>query len=163
MNPPLPSTATRPEALETTSLIDHILERYHETHRAQLPVLIALAERVERVHAAHPQAPEGLTELLMEIAADLEQHQQKEEQILFPMMRLGGTPMIGFPLRRMMVEHDEVEVRLLALKALTDDFTPPSGACGTWRRLYEEALIFHQDLTEHMRLENDALFPRYLD
>lgn len=163
MNSPLPSSAVRPEALETASLIDHILERYHETHRTQLPVLIAMAERVERVHATHPQAPEGLTQRLMEIAADLEQHQQKEEQILFPMMRDGGAPMIGLPIRRMMVDHDEVDAQLLALLDLTEDFTPPSDACGTWRRLYEEALIFHQDLTEHMRLENRVLFPRFLD
>lgn len=155
--------AAQLDALETAPLIAHILERYHETHRAQLPVLIALAERVERVHAAHPQAPEGLTQLLMEMAADLEQHQQKEEQILFPMMLGGGSPMIGFPIRRMMVEHDDVGAQLQALHDLTEGFTPPSEACGTWRRLYDAALIFHQDLSEHMRLENDILFPRFLD
>lgn len=149
-------------ALETPGLIRHILERYHETHRRQLPILIALSERVERAHAGHESAPTGLTEFLMAVADDLEDHQQKEEQVLFPMMMAGGSPMIGFPIRRMMTEHEEVELQLEALRRLTDGFVPPASACGTWRRLYEEAQIFHQDLSDHMRLENDVLFPRFL-
>lgn len=34
-------------------LIEHILTRYHDTHREQLPELIQLSERVERVHGGH--------------------------------------------------------------------------------------------------------------
>jgi regulator of cell morphogenesis and NO signaling len=37
-----------PEApTETGALIDHILTRYHETHRRELPELVKLAARVE--------------------------------------------------------------------------------------------------------------------
>lgn len=148
--------------LETPRLIAHILDRYHQVHRQQLPVLIALSERVERTHVGQPGAPIGLTELFMVIAEDLEDHQQKEEQVLFPMMAAGGAPMIGLPIRRMMAEHDEVEQQLASLRRLTADFTPPASACGTWRRLYDEAQVFHQDLSDHMRLENEVLFPRFL-
>lgn len=148
--------------LESSRLIEHILERFHQTHRRQLPVLIALAERVERTHAGQRDAPTGLSELLMVIAEDLETHQQKEERILFPMMLAGGAPMIGGPITRMLAEHAEVEEQLASLRLLTGRFTPPASTCGTWRRLYEEALVFHQDLLDHMRIENEILFPRFL-
>ena len=40
---------------EPLPLIDHILERYHETHRRELTELIVMARRVEAVHAGHPE------------------------------------------------------------------------------------------------------------
>ena len=82
-------------------LIDHILERYHATHRAELPELIRLAERVENRHADNPLAPHGILAALIEAAGALEDHMQKEEQILFPLMRAGGHPMIHAPIGRM--------------------------------------------------------------
>lgn len=43
-------------AMPVDSLIDHILARYHEIHRHELPALIALARKVERVHHDVPNA-----------------------------------------------------------------------------------------------------------
>ena len=40
-------------------LIAHILERYHARHREQLPELIRLALKVERVHADKADCPKG--------------------------------------------------------------------------------------------------------
>jgi len=48
-----------PEAASPSALIDHILARYHEVHRQQLPELIRMARRVEAVHRDHPQVPVG--------------------------------------------------------------------------------------------------------
>lgn len=47
-----------PAACESTpALIVHILERYHETHRRELPALVGLAQKVETVHGTDPNAP----------------------------------------------------------------------------------------------------------
>jgi regulator of cell morphogenesis and NO signaling len=35
------------------------------------------------------------------------------------------------------------------------------GACTPWAMLYAGLAEFMADLTEHIRLENDALFPRF--
>ncbi len=40
-------------------IIDHLISRYHDTHRREIPELIQLARRVERVHAGNPEAPAG--------------------------------------------------------------------------------------------------------
>ncbi|MGL4810028.1 MAG: DUF542 domain-containing protein, partial [Giesbergeria sp.] len=100
-----PSTPTG--ITEPVALIDHILARYHEVHRAQLPELIRMAQRVETVHRANPNVPAGLADLLEEIQQELLTHRHKEEAILFPMLKSGGNPFVGQPINVMRAEHVE--------------------------------------------------------
>jgi regulator of cell morphogenesis and NO signaling len=154
-----PGRADLPE--DTDALIEHILERYHDVHRREVPELYRLAVRVEHVHADNPDVPAGLSELLARVQAAMESHMQKEEQILFPMMRTGGHPMIVHPIGMMRHEHDDHGEELRALAALTHDMTPPEGACNSWRALYAGCSKFAEDLTEHIHIENNILFPRF--
>jgi regulator of cell morphogenesis and NO signaling len=147
---------------EPAALIDHIVERYHRTHMAELPEAIALARRVERVHRDHPRRPAGLADHLAMMADDLEQHQHKEEAVLFPMMLGAPSPMIRHPIARMTAEHDDVAEQLLRLAVLTTDFTPPDDACTSWRALYQACAKLDTDLREHVHLENNVLFPQFL-
>ena len=144
-------------------LIDHLLARYHARHREQLPELIRLASRVEHVHGQHLQCPNGLADLLRDIQQELENHMLKEEQVLFPMLQMGMGSQASMPIQVMRHEHDQHGEALEQLLSLTDRITPPSGACGTWRSLYEQLTAFRDDLREHIRLENDVLFTRALN
>ncbi len=158
----LAETATpSDEPQDVDGLIDLVLERYHETHRREVPELLKLARRVEAVHRDNPDVPTGLADLLQRIGAELESHMRKEEQILFPMMRSGGHPMIGGPISVMLAEHDEYGEDLRKLEALTNDFEPPIGACTTWRALYAGARKLTDDVMEHIHIENNKLFPRF--
>src|SRR5690606_6316739 len=74
------------DRLPVADLIRHILVRYHERHRVQLPELIYLARKVERVHAGHSECPVDLSDSLAEIQQALESHMMKEEQVLFPLL-----------------------------------------------------------------------------
>ncbi len=168
MNAPASTLRTPQEALDfadlpegTDDLIDHILARYHEVHRRELPELCALAQRVEEVHAAHPARPTGLAALVATIQADMESHMQKEEQVLFPLMRDGGHPMIAHPIAMMRHEHDEHAANLAAMAKITNDLTLPAEACGTWRALYAGLAKLSADLETHIRIENEILFPRF--
>lgn len=147
---------------ETGAMIDYILSRYHQTHRRDLAELILLADKVETVHSDEPAAPKGLAACLAEIGAEMESHMEKEEQILFPMMKSGGHPMIAHPIAVMMAEHDSHAAQLARLEALTRDFTPPEHACGSWRALCKGVEALTADLVAHMDLENTVLFPRFL-
>ncbi|HEX5379550.1 MAG TPA: hemerythrin domain-containing protein [Phenylobacterium sp.] len=146
----------------TPELIAFILERYHETHRREFPEAIRLARKVEATHAQDPDCPVGLADHLAMIADDLEGHQRKEETVLFPMMLQGGGQMVRFPIARMMSEHVDVDEQLDHLEAMTDMFTAPIGACAAWRDLYRICGKIDRDLREHMRLENEVLFARFL-
>lgn len=151
-----------PEApQETVALIGHILARYHDTHRRELPELLRLAERVEQRHAGNALVPAGLHAALQEAAAALEDHMAKEEQILFPMMMRGGHPMIAAPIGRMRFEHDEHGMRLDHLEELAHGFELPDEACPTWRALYAALRKLIDDVHEHVHLENNLLFPRF--
>ena len=147
--------------LTTSDLIDHIETRYHAVHRRELPELVRLARRVEAVHKDKPDVPQGLADLLARIAVELDSHMQKEEVILFPLMRNGGGPMIGGPISVMLAEHEDHGANLRRLEALTNNFEPPEGACTTWRALYAGVRKFVDDVMEHIHTENNILFPRF--
>ena len=147
---------------DTAALIDRILTCYHEPHRREFPEAIALARKVEAVHALAAECPRGLGDLLALMLDDLESHQLREEQVLFPMILAGGSPMIRFPVARMMAEHEDVEAQLEQLRALTHDFSDPPDACRTWAALTRLCRKLDADLREHMRLENEVLFAPFL-
>jgi regulator of cell morphogenesis and NO signaling len=141
-------------------LIQHILNRYHAVHRAELPE-IRLAARVEARHAGNATVPQGIHDALVELTGALEEHMQKEEQILFPLMLAGGHPMISAPIGRMRHEHDEHGERLARLEALAHGFELPQEACPTWRALYTGVRKLIDDVHEHVHLENNMLFARF--
>jgi regulator of cell morphogenesis and NO signaling len=148
---------------ETAPLIAHILTRYHEVHRRELPELVALARRVEAVHARHPDVPRGLADLLERTQQELESHMRKEELILFPAMARAEAADGGLeaPISCMRHEHDDHGANLRELEALTRDFTLPAGACRSWRALYAGTVKLVDDVMEHIHLENNLLFPRF--
>jgi len=150
---------TAPDA--TLPLIDHILTRYHETHRTELDWLIPLAQKVETVHGDHEEAPLGLTEVLVALRDELESHMTKEEQVLFPMMRQGGHPMLQHPIGAMRHEHETTADLLRGIEHVTHGLTLPEGACRSWTALYTGLEKFTGDLVAHMHLENTVLFPRF--
>jgi regulator of cell morphogenesis and NO signaling len=149
--------------LPTDELLDHIESRFHAVHRRELPELVRLARRVEAVHKDNAASPHGLADLLARVAVELESHMQKEEMILFPLMRRGGGPMIEGPISVMLAEHDDHGENLRRIEALTNNFVPPEGACTTWRALYAGAHKFVDDVMEHIHTENNILFPRFAE
>jgi regulator of cell morphogenesis and NO signaling len=143
------------------ALIAHIVSRYHQVHREQLPELVRMATRVEAVHRDHPQVPAGLADLLEEIQQDLLTHMHKEECILFPMLLAGAAAQASQPLTMMRAEHTSHGALLDRLAALTHSATPPQGACNTWRALYAGIQQLHDDLINHIHTENNLLFVQF--
>lgn len=144
-------------------MIAHIIARFHDRHREQLPELITLAEKVENVHGDREDCPIGTAAQLEKIYAELSQHMMKEEQILFPMIKMGNYAMAAMPIRVMEMEHDEAGQDVEVLKSLTNHLTPPADACFSWRALYTGINAFIDDLMHHIHLENNILFPRVLN
>ena len=128
-------------------IIDHIIVRYHDRHREQLPELIL---------------PKGLTKYLTMLHEELSSHMMKEEQILFPMIKQGmGSQAMG-PISVMESEHDEAGELLEVIKHTTNNVTPPPEACTTWKAMYNGINELIDDLMDHISLENNVLFPRAL-
>ena len=149
----------RHEAL--AALTRHIETRFHARHREQLPALVALAERVEDVHFGDEDLPEGLSLLLRRMIGELEVHMKKEELLLFPAIRRGGMPGTAEKVALMRADHDDHAAEQAEIRRLTRNLTLPRGACRTWAALYAGLEEFLADLSEHIRLENDELFPPF--
>lgn len=139
-------------------LIDYLITRFHERHRVQLPELVRLARRVEHVHAGKPGCPAGLADVLETLYQELESHMLKEEQVLFPMLARGMDRQARAPISVMRFEHEHHYGALEEIERLTACMVAPPEACNTWRALYGGLQAFHEDLTQHIQLENNVLF-----
>ena len=46
------------------------------------------------------------------------------------------------------------------IQKLTEDYTPPKGACATHKVSYGQLKEYADDLMRHIHLENNILFPK---
>ena len=143
-----------------SDIIDHILPRYHDTHRRQLEELVPLAEKVAGVHAG--KFPAEVVSLLHTIQNELLSHMMKEERILFPMLKQGAGRAAAMPVRMMMHEHTEHEAALERLLEVTGNLQAPADACRSWQHLYSLAQELVNDLRDHIDLEDNILFAHVL-
>ncbi len=153
--------AARWDDAEPSDLIDHIIATYHRPLMEELPRLEFMADKVNRVHG--DKMPDVLPQLLstfLALKAELDAHMQKEEQILFPMIRSGQGSQATAPMSMMEHEHESAGSALAKLRDLTNDYTVPEGACNTWRALWVGLEQLETDMHEHIHLENNILFPK---
>ena len=136
-------------------LVGHVLERFHEAHRRDLPRIVALARDVEA-----GAGPAGFAAPFAALAEALEMHMFKEEMRLFPMMEQGGNSLIVRLIDDMQAEHglhgDEVAHIEALLQAL-----PAAGAGSALASLRTAWTGFLADLAEHTQLEDERLFPMF--
>lgn len=146
---------------DAVALTRHIETRYHARHRQQLPQLVRLSEMVEDLHEPDRDVPEGLTAVLRRMIGEMEVHMKKEELLVFPLIRNGGRAILAERIVALRADHDDHDRALAEIRRLTGDLTLPEGACTPWATLYDGLAQFMADLTEHIRLENDVLFPQF--
>lgn len=115
-------------------------------------------------------APLALRHCFDELQADLIPHLMKEERILFPYITAfesepANPPhscfgSIANPIRMMKIEHDHVKTQLARLRELTSNYAATSDAQTS--ALYADLLALDSDLEQHIKMEDDVLFPRAL-
>ncbi len=168
------STQTAPvqNAIETAPLVDliqHIVSTHHAYLRSELPFL---EQRIAKMCANHGKdRPEmfAIQQNLQDLRDDLFSHLGKEETILFPyitQLEQSGNrpeacfPSVRFPIRMMLMEHDGAQELLQALRRNSSGYTAPDFVCENGREFYTRLHGLEVDLLEHIRVENDVLFPR---
>jgi regulator of cell morphogenesis and NO signaling len=153
-----------PALLPPVELIEHIVNKHHACLRAELPRIHAMSGRVAKVHGGHTPSLVEVFDVFCAMAAELDSHMMKEEQILFPAIRAlceGSRVMpLDAPVARMLQEHDDAGAALARMRELTNGFTPPPEACNTYRALFAGLAELEEDLHRHIHLENAVLFPQ---
>lgn len=144
-------------------LIAHLLEHHHRPLHDELARLEEMAKKVRRVHGTKdPERLCRLAETVVALREELEAHMRKEEEVLFPWLLSGRGPSARMPIQVMRADHESAYQQLARLRILTDNFVPPPQVCATWRALWQGLEVLDANLREHIRLENDILFPRAL-
>jgi regulator of cell morphogenesis and NO signaling len=149
-------------------LVDHLERTHHAYLRVELPRLVALADKVARVHGGrHPELLE-LRRLCSSLRDDLMPHMAKEEQVLFPMIRDLAAAIsppsfhcgsVANPISRMTQEHEQTGELLEAIRDVTGWYRLPDDACASYRALYEGLAELEEDTHLHIHKENNTLFP----
>ncbi|WP_062061448.1 iron-sulfur cluster repair di-iron protein [Aquimarina longa] len=154
-------------------LIDHIVNIHHVYVEESIPLLMQYANRVAKVHGSHYSEVVTIDALFFEVAQELSAHMKKEEHILFPYIKElinaeknNTTPpqshfgTIKNPIQMMEHEHESAGDIFKRIAELSNNYTPPEGACNTFKALYSKLDEFEQDLHQHIHLENNILHPK---
>ena len=154
-------------------LVDHIENVHHTYVEENTSLVLQYAAKVAKVHGHHYSEVVKVYELFSEVAQELASHMKKEELILFPFVKqLVKAEKEGVELSQphfgtvnntiamMENEHENAGDIFKEINRLTNNYTPPEGACNTFRALYAKLDEFEQDLHQHIHLENNILFPK---
>lgn len=153
--------------LPDSQLIDLILETHHVTERALWKELDQLVNKILLVHYDHGK------ELLMklhrsfsELKMELEEHFAKEEEELFPLMRVPDkseeeVAAIWSLIIELENEHEGAGQIIKKIIKETDDFQAPEYACPTMKVVYVKLHELIDDIFLHIAKENSVLFKRY--
>lgn len=161
-----------PAALGLADLTDHIQITHHGYLKDAIPRLDALTEKVARVHGKMDSRLVDLREEFKSLASEMLTHMQKEEEILFPLIRRlekeAEVPNFhcGYlvnPVSKMENEHEDATLLMANIRLLAGGFEPPDWACNTYRAMLRELQALEIDLEEHIRKEETLLFPRALE
>jgi regulator of cell morphogenesis and NO signaling len=152
-------------------LIEHIVGHHHSYVRRETPRIEALLTRV-----VHSPEIALIEDLFTAIGQELSTHMLKEEQVLFPYVsrleeavQSGAVAPVAFfesvtrPIATMIAEHDDAEALLLQIRQLLNGYSDPRGAGQMVAEFCQALEEFERDLHEHIRLENEVLFPRTIE
>ena len=152
-------------------LISHIMVKHHFYVKQSMPQIQYHIQKVAIKHGERFPYMREVFELFAEVNDDMTQHMEKEEKILFPRIKEAerlfqqneaatiSAAFIDGPIQVMEVEHDKAGEILYRIRSLTNNYTPPEGACTTFKVSLAELKEFEEDLHQHVHLENNILFP----
>lgn len=160
----------------TDFLIDYIVNIHHRYIRATVP---CLDDQLQDFIKGHEKKIPGLPLLggmFENLSKEIIPHMKDEEETVFPYIRQLShafhnreayavllVKTLRKPVRKMMDdEQDKLAYLLQQLREFTDNYTAPEKSCVNHRVIYSRLKELDQDLTQHLFLENNILFPRIL-
>ncbi|HEY6466666.1 MAG TPA: iron-sulfur cluster repair di-iron protein [Candidatus Acidoferrales bacterium] len=159
-----------------SELTRHIREKHHHYVRESLPQVQAMLEKVVARHGQNHPEIAHIRGIFVEVGNEMLTHMRKEEQVLFPYIDAVDAAAnahaaveppffrtVKNPIHTMMKEHDAAGELVKQIRSLSGSYTPPMGACTTFRALYQSLKEFDADLHQHVHLENNVLFPRAVE
>ncbi len=161
------------DGMSLSFLIDYIYNVHHKYLYNTLPEIEFYVNKVTAKHGEKYLWLAQLHSLYHTLSEELKNHLPKEENILFPKVKeieekinmgIEITPevlkMFEGPIKAMYQEHDGAGEIIHELSRITNNYTPPEDACNSHLYMLEKLKELHFDLTQHIHLENNILFPK---
>lgn len=154
-------------------LLIHYIEKTHHVYvKQKSTLLIQYLDKLCKVHGGHHPELFEVHELFVAGAGELAKHMTKEELILFPFInkmveaetknqrvRVPYFGTVNNPIAMMEDEHSTEGERFARISMITNSYSPPEDACGTYKVAFSMLKEFEEDLHRHIHLENNILFP----
>lgn len=174
-------TVTLPNNLQFDSwkidfLIDYIINVHHSYLKNNLPLLqTSLVGFVDSHRKQHPEL-ESILEQYTSLSALILAHNQHEEEIIFPYIKLIENThrrketygnlfvrTLRKPLSNIEIEHKKIGGFLTSLRSLTNNYRFPANACTNHQVIFHKLREVDNDLLQHIHLENNILFPKAIE
>lgn len=162
------------EIWNTSLLIDFIVQHHHHYVKDTIPQILELLDKVCSAHRNDSPFLLEVRSLFNTLSGELLDHLAKEEEILFPALRrMAGEGESAFSIKNskdindsaiasLESEHEMAGKLIKRIRSLTNNYTPPEHACPTLRITYIMINQFEKDLMQHVHIENNILFPRFV-
>jgi len=155
--------------MSPSELIGYILIHHHFYVKQMMPQILQHLEKVATKHGDRYPYMKNVFNIFRQVNTEMLHHMQKEEQILFPMIKAAAEATgananaqkekIAMIIGVMETEHESAGGSMEAIRTLTNNYEPPFDACNTFRVSLAELKDFEEDLHKHVHLENNILFP----
>ena len=126
----------------------------HEGISMMLRILDKFCERLENGEDVNLDDGAAMIEFLRGYADKC--HHEKEEQLLFPLLEKLGIPRAGGPIEIMLEDHDLGRAHVRGMDEVLESMRKGDREAG--RSFAEHARNYIRLLTEHIDMENEAIF-----
>lgn len=158
-------------------LADYIVNVHHQYLKKALPQVDDLVAHFTDGHRKKYSYLDELHGTTNRMVKQMLPHMEHEEKVIFPYVRQiqhayqHSEPYAGLfvktlrkPIELMMAqEHETTGKDLLKLRELTNNYTPPSSACLTHKVAFSKLKEVDCDISRHLYLENEILFPQVVE
>ncbi len=157
-------------------ITDYIIKIHHRYVEEKSPVILQYLNKLCGVYGAiHPELHEIHT-IFSKSFLDLTAHIKREELVVFPFIKkmkiahsqgteLETPPFLSIenPISTLKDDHITEGERFKRIAALTNNYSPPTNSCHTYKATFGMLEEFDKDLKKHIHLENNILFPKAIE
>lgn len=155
-------------------IIEYIINYFHEGLRNKLPIINDSLLKIMRSHIKnHKELFWKIHEIFCKIKVMFESHLILEEENIFkPMIKYnnGEISKSNIDYQTMICaineatnEHSIIGPLVKEIASLTNNYTVPENTCETVKFVYTELHKLQDHILAHTQIENNILFPRYLN
>lgn len=163
-----PTTHLDFNSFKPSFIADYVVNVYHSYINQNMPMIEDLAMKVAEHHGNTLPFLKQVYNKVNELRCELATNIKKQEQAVFPAFKNAETidNISATSLKQTinMMEHDNSILGGLMkeIHKLTNSYIAPEGACNSIKMLYEKLHEFDNELSNHIHIENNILFPKVL-